>query len=73
MDALKRNVRSPKPAVDTVPAAQSMTLRDWFAGQALVGIYAGRFAGRFDTKLIHGDAAVAYSVADAMLAERFGK
>lgn len=73
MDALKLDVRSAKPAADTIPAAQSMTLRDWFAGQALVGLYSGRFEGRFDLKLIHEDARVAYSVADAMLAARSGQ
>lgn len=41
-----------------------MTLRDWFAGQALTGIA--------DTHLLYGDAnvaAAAYNLADAMMKE----
>lgn len=46
----------------------SMTLRDWFAGQALTGLLAGRSQG---VEFTCGDAATsAYLVADAMLAER---
>lgn len=53
--------------------APGMTLRDWFAGQALAGIAAnsnGIFIGgeiRHDTPAY---ARVAYEIADAMLAER---
>lgn len=42
-----------------------MTLRDWFAGQALIGIVAAERYGYAD-----GDAQEAYEIADAMLAER---
>lgn len=42
-----------------------MTLRDWFAGQALVGLMASD-----DAEACDKDAAYAYRLADAMLAER---
>ncbi len=49
--------------------AHGMTLRDWFAGQALAGILANEGVGRtVDTKL--ADAMHAYRMADAMLAAR---
>ena len=44
-------------------AGDGMTLRDWFAGQALAGIAR---TGTYDTVM----AKQAYSAADAMLAER---
>lgn len=44
-----------------------MTLRDWFAGQALVGYLAGT---AFPTLPAEVRARAAYAVADAMLAER---
>lgn len=50
-----------------------MSLRDWFAGQALAGILAGGFAGTIPHDDINGggDAAFfAYQYADAMLASR---
>lgn len=43
-----------------------MSLRDWFAGQALAGLYA---SGPHDCDQ-HGMAHDAYLAADAMLAER---
>ena len=46
-------------------AFSGMTLRDWFAGQALVGLLVNHNAKFFDN-----DARNAYTVADAMLAER---
>lgn len=45
-----------------------MTLRDWFAGQALVGMMAYRSAGGPVIAALHASAA--YEIADAMLAER---
>ena len=47
-----------------------MTLRDWFAGQALGGLLAG-ITG-IDPSVTKGDhfARLAYGLADAMLAER---
>lgn len=45
---------------------QAMSLRDWFAGQALIGITAGRGQIYSSAK----DAADAYKMADAMLAQR---
>lgn len=62
------------PAFPTVAGqtvySNGMTLRDWFAGQASNGLYAGRFEGRFNEKLAHEDARIAYLVADAMIAAR---
>ena len=49
-----------------------MTLRDWFAGQALAGCYAGR-AGvglRLDPSNLQADVDAFYTIADAMLAAR---
>lgn len=54
-----------------------MTLRDWFAGQALPAIIAATSAGRHHPTGLHRDKSIseamafdAYAVADAMLAER---
>jgi hypothetical protein len=44
-----------------------MTLRDWFAGQALVGLYANPGTMDLSSGMI---AATAYSMADAMMKER---
>ena len=54
---------SPPPATGLEWAEDGMTLRDWFAGQVLAGISTS-YADQQD------EAAWAYSVADAMLAER---
>jgi hypothetical protein len=59
-------------AVDTC-APPGMSLRDWFAGQALAGILAGGFADTIPHDDANGgqDAAFfAYQYADAMLMER---
>jgi hypothetical protein len=47
------------------PLTQGMTLRDWFAGQALAGIMA-----QSSQALLTADARFCYEMADAMLAER---
>lgn len=47
-----------------------MTLRDWFAGQALVGITTDIAFRMNDLGVLSEIAKDAYSVADAMLAER---
>ncbi len=48
-----------------------MTLRDWFAGQALAGTMVGSFsAGYLSEESAAGIAREAYLVADAMLAQR---
>lgn len=46
---------------------EGMTLRDWFAGQALAGILGGRGPGEHFFEEL---AKIAYKTADAMLAER---
>ena len=56
-----------KNGKETTVPAQGMTLRDWFAGQALFGLCA--HVGPVDkTK----DTIFAYQIADAMLAARKG-
>ena len=60
------------PTYSPNPGAQGMTLRDWFAGQALAGlagiIYeSGEFVWGFDQT-----ASIAYAHADAMLDVRKG-
>lgn len=46
-----------------------MSLRDWFAGQALMGIMASENDYDYG-KHLESNAAVSYAQADAMLAER---
>lgn len=46
---------------------QGMTLRDWFAGQALCGFFAN---AKRPTTMHADDATWCYTIADAMLAER---
>jgi hypothetical protein len=63
------------PITDSTGAdiSSGMTLRDWFAGQALAGILGGGFAGTISHDDVNGggDAAFfAYQYADAMLAAR---
>lgn len=53
------------------PSAQypGMTIRDWFAGQALPGLLAGQYCNASEFNL--SDLPVeAYRIADAMIAER---
>jgi hypothetical protein len=59
----------PTPANSDRPPSQGMTLRDWFAGMALLGMVASP-ARLF---IPEQDAVDAYKVADAMLAAREGK
>ena len=47
-----------------------MSLRDWFAGQALVGLMGDPGMRPSDTREFQHMAARLYQVADAMLAER---
>ncbi|MEN5248475.1 hypothetical protein [Brucella pseudintermedia] len=52
---------------------QGMTLRDYFAGQALAGIYANKGApviATYDSP--QGRAVICYAMADAMIAAREG-
>jgi hypothetical protein len=60
---------------DRVSAEKGMTLRDWFAGQALAGITAG-YPNTLGSKPRSSDETneatvnVAYALADAMMARR---
>ena len=49
------------------PLERGMSLRDWFAGMALQGMYSSRLAGQFDLDFAAHEC---YQAADAMLAER---
>lgn len=57
------------PAYRQEPEIWGMSLRDWFAGQALAGLLA--FDAEANTWV--GDAENAYKAADSMLAARAGK
>lgn len=63
---------NPHPIVTDGAGYAGMSLRDWFAGQALVGMaHYERSQGGLRMDGDYGDlAAVAYGMADAMLAER---
>ncbi|ABX15536.1 hypothetical protein [Burkholderia multivorans] len=56
----------PRDEAELERIASGMTLRDWFAGQALVATYLNGFAGPSDDQR----AATAYRMADAMLRTR---
>ena len=47
-----------------------MTLRDWFAGQALAGHLASLNPGSIDPRFLQHEAEQVYQMADAMLAAR---
>ena len=62
----------PYPNVQCITTQQDassngMSLRDWFAGQALIGLVINSDRNNAD------DATVAYQIADAMLIERESK
>lgn len=60
------------PSGDVYEAHPGMSLRDWFAGQALTSIPGRQWeeAGRTDTEIIELWAKAAYATADAMLSAR---
>jgi hypothetical protein len=63
------------PRSDYDNSDAGMSLRDWFAGQALAGILGGGFADTIPHDDLNGGrdaAAFAYQYADAMIAERKG-
>lgn len=47
-------------------ATEGMTLREYYAGQALIAVYSRQLQGFFAGDLVH----VAWDVADMMMAER---
>ena len=51
------------------PGSTGMSLRDWFAGQALSGLLSGFYRTSTNANLAEVPAE-AYAIADAMLAER---
>lgn len=58
----------PRPVTEWNAGQPGMTLRDWFAGQALAGIMAGWPANE---RISEARAAeISYHAADAMIAER---
>lgn len=66
------------PAYPLQPASMpemhylGMSLRDYFAGQALAGLLGGR-GGPIQRKFLSDEALLCYEYADAMLAERENK
>jgi hypothetical protein len=54
---------------DAQSVAEDVTLRDWFAGQALAGLI-GRLIAGTDLYTPQIAAVIAFDVADAMMAER---
>ena len=62
------------PTMSNTEYIPGMTLRDWFAGQALAGMAAlYTQAGGTSEEIADANAAVAYLMADAMIAERKAK
>ena len=57
------------PSGDITYAEEGMTLRDYFAGQALAGILANCFSDT-TAEQMHDVAPMAYKFADALIAER---
>ena len=63
----------PEGRADGFPSpAEGMSLRDWFAGQALAGMWVGRESDflRIESPAANDIARSAFKIADAMLAER---
>lgn len=67
MSVLKNPRAFPSGAID--PKFGGMTLRDWFAGQALAGLLAGQYSDSGNANLSEVPKE-AYLIADAMLKER---
>lgn len=58
--------RDPVTGEGIMQGSPGMSLRDYFAGQALAGLVVGDEGGTYHQQ----NAAMAYSLADAMIAER---
>lgn len=54
----------------TLQPTSGMTLRDWFAGQALAGLVADPNTRGWETENMPGKAEFCYELADAMIKER---
>lgn len=73
---VKRNTSSDPLATPRETQMEGMTLRDWFAGQALAGEMAaqspelGEWTSETPDQALRDRAALLYRFADAMLAER---
>lgn len=62
------NIPAFPQTIDTIMDKQGMTLRDYFAGQALVGLLAGRQPN--NTYPAEHIAETSYGIADVMMTER---
>lgn len=58
----------PLPVTEWNPGYAGMSLRDWFAGQALTGLFAQ--SEITNASSVHVVAQIAYGMADAMIAAR---
>ena len=62
---------NPVRAFPAQGGAPGMTLRDYFAAQAIVGLAARTIEGNMEpTSFVHDAAKVAYEIADAMMKAR---
>ena len=55
---------------DQEPERSGMSLRDWFAGQAMTGKIQAIRGGYWDARHMKQAAEACYKIADAMIAER---
>ena len=72
MSAPENNAAFPRPSANGWPAQDGMTLRDWFAGQAINATIAAVLETNPPGKPHENVAMLVYQLADAMLAARGG-